>query len=48
MNRAITVEQTIVEVSKRHSPTGERMIVKEYPKDDEARTLRIRTRSSGR
>ena len=41
VNRAITVEQTIVEVSKRHSPTGERMIVKEYPKDDEPRTLRI-------
>lgn len=41
LNRAITVEQTIVEVSKRHSPTGERMIVKEYPKDDEPRTLRI-------
>lgn len=41
VNRAITVEQTIVEVSKRHSPTGERMIVKEYPKDDEPRTLRV-------
>jgi integrase len=41
LNRAITVEQTIVEVSKRHSPTGERMIVKEYPKDDEPRTLRV-------
>lgn len=41
VNRAITVEQTIVEVSKRHSPTGERMIVKEYPKDDGPRTLRI-------
>ena len=35
------VEETIVEVSKRHSPTGERMIVKPYPKDDEARTVRI-------
>lgn len=41
LNRAITVEQTIVEVSKRHSPTGERMIVKEYPKDDEPRTMRV-------
>ena len=28
-------------MSKRHSPTGERMIVKPYPKDDEARTIRI-------
>jgi len=39
--RTITVEQTIVEVSKKHSPTGERMIVKDYPKDDEPRTLRV-------
>lgn len=41
LKRTITVAQTIVEVSKRHSPTGERMIMKEYPKDDEPRTLRI-------
>jgi hypothetical protein len=38
---AIVVEETILEVSKRHSPTGERMIVKPYPKNDEARTLRV-------
>lgn len=41
LRRLLVVEETIVEVSKRHSPTGERMIVKPYPKDDEARTLRI-------
>jgi integrase len=41
LRRTITVEETIVEVSKRISPTGERMIVKPYPKDDEPRTLRV-------
>ena len=34
---SLTVEETIVEVSKKHSPTGERMIVKPYPKDNEPR-----------
>ena len=33
------MEDTIVEVSKKISPTGERMIVKPYPKDNESRTL---------
>ena len=41
LRRTISVEQTIVEVSRKHSPTGERMIVKDYPKDDEFRTLRV-------
>lgn len=41
LRRTITVEETIVEVSRRDSPTGERMIVKPYPKDDEPRTLRV-------
>ncbi|MDO8119725.1 tyrosine-type recombinase/integrase [Isoptericola sp. b490] len=41
LRRTFTVEQTIVEVSRKHSPTGERMIVKEYPKDDETRVLRV-------
>lgn len=36
LRRTITVEDTIVEVSKKISPTGERMIVKPYPKDDES------------
>ena len=39
--RTITVEETIVEISRKDSPTGERMIVKPYPKDDESRTLRV-------
>jgi integrase len=42
LRRQVTVEETIIEVSKRHSPTGERMIVKPYPKDNEARTFGVR------
>ena len=42
LRRTINVEETIVEVSKKVSPTGERMIVKPYPKDDEPRTLGVR------
>jgi integrase len=41
LRRTISVEQTIVEVSRKHSPTGQRMIVKDYPKDNEFRTLRV-------
>lgn len=41
LRRTITVEETIVEVSRKDSPTGERMIAKPYPKDDEPRTLRV-------
>src|SRR5665647_1541946 len=41
LRRAITVEETVVEVSRKDSPTGERMIIKPYPKDDEPRTLRV-------
>jgi integrase len=41
LRRTITVEETIVEVSRKDSPTGERMIVKPYPKDGEPRTLRV-------
>ncbi|GGC14021.1 tyrosine-type recombinase/integrase [Cellulomonas sp. APG4] len=41
LRRTITVEETIVEVSRKDSPTGERLIVKPYPKDDEPRTLRV-------
>ena len=37
----VRVQETIVEVSKKDSPTGQRMIVKAYPKDNEPRTLRI-------
>jgi integrase len=42
LRRLLTVEETIIEVPKRHSPTGERMIVKPYPKDNEARTFGVR------
>ena len=42
LRRTVTIEETIVEVSKRSSPSGERMIVKPYPKDNEPRTLGVR------
>ena len=35
----LTVEETIVEVSIKNSPTGKRMLTKPYPKDNEPRTL---------
>jgi hypothetical protein len=35
----VTVDQAIVEASKKHSGTGERLIIKPYPKDNESRTL---------
>jgi integrase len=41
LRRTITVTETIVEVSKKDSPTGQAMIVKPYPKDDEPRTLHV-------
>lgn len=41
LRRTLTVEETIVEISRKDSPTGERMLFKPYPKDDEPRTLRI-------
>lgn len=41
LRRTLTVEETIVEVSKKVSPTGQRMIVKPYPKDDEPRVLTV-------
>ena len=39
----MTVEETIVEVSKKHSATGERMIIKPYTKDNESRTFGVRS-----
>lgn len=39
--RTVTVQDTIVEVSTKDSPTGRRMIVKPYPKDDEPRTVAV-------
>ncbi|NUU15807.1 tyrosine-type recombinase/integrase [Cellulomonas humilata] len=41
LRKTVTVEETIVEVSRKDSPTGERMIVKPYPKNDVSRTLRV-------
>ncbi|MBC7632149.1 tyrosine-type recombinase/integrase [Aeromicrobium sp.] len=35
----LTVEATIVEVSIKNSPTGQRMLTKPYPKDNEPRTM---------
>jgi integrase len=43
LRRTVTVEETIVEVSKKHSGTGERMIIKLYPKDDESHTFGARS-----
>lgn len=41
LRRLIHVRETIVEVSKKVSPTGERMLHKAYPKDDQHRTLTV-------
>jgi integrase len=41
LRRTITVHETVVETSKRHSPTGERVFIKPYPKDDEPRTITV-------
>jgi integrase len=35
----LAVQETIVEVSLKNSPTGQRMLTKPYPKDNEPRTL---------
>jgi integrase len=35
----LMVEETIVEVSLKNSPTGKRMLTKAYPKDNEPRTM---------
>jgi integrase len=44
LRRTLTIEETIIEVSHKHSPTGERMVVKPYPKDNEPRTIGVRQR----
>ena len=41
LRRTVTVSETIVEVSKKDSPTGQRMIIKPYPKNDQSRTLHV-------
>ena len=40
-SRRLTVEETIVEVSHKNSPTGQRMLTKPYPKDNEPRTMAL-------
>jgi integrase len=42
LRRTLTIEETIIEVSRKHSPTGERRVVKPYPKDNEPRTFGVR------
>lgn len=42
LRRTITVQETIVEVPRKVSPTGERFVFKPYPKDDEPRTVGVR------
>jgi integrase len=42
LRRMVSVEDTIVETSKKNPPTGERFIVKRYPKNNEARTFGVR------
>lgn len=39
--RVVNVHRTLVEVSKKNSPTGERTFVKDYPKDNEPRLVQI-------
>jgi integrase len=41
LRKTVTGEETIIEVSTKHSPTGQRYTVKPYPKDNEARTFGI-------
>jgi integrase len=60
LTKTVTVEETIIEVSRQHSPTGQRYVTKAYPKDNQPRTfgvddvwlqaiaLHIKTHSIGR
>jgi integrase len=41
IKRTLSVEETVVEVSIKNSPTGARMLTKPYPKDNEARTMAL-------
>ena len=42
LRRTLTVEETVVETSKKNSPTGDRFIIKPYPKSDVPRTFGVR------
>ena len=37
----VTVRRTLVEVARKNSPAGQRIFVKDYPKDDEQRLIAI-------
>jgi integrase len=41
IKRTLSVEETVVEVSIKNSPTGHRMLTKPYPKDNEPRTMTL-------
>jgi integrase len=41
LRRVIAVDRVVVEVSRKISPTGERMVIKDYPKDNEPRSVRV-------
>jgi integrase len=41
IKRTLTVEETLVEVSIKNSPTGARMLTKPYPKDNEPRSMEL-------
>ncbi len=44
--RVVRIEETIVEVARKDSPTGARYLVKAYPKDDQPRTIGISSQLS--
>lgn len=41
LRKSVTVEETIIKVSKRHAPTSQRYVAKPYPKDNEPRTFGV-------
>jgi integrase len=41
IKRTLRVEETVVEVSRKNSPTGARMLTKPYPKDNEPRAMAL-------
>lgn len=41
LRRRIRVEETVLELSKKNSPTGQRIVFKPYPKDNEPRILTV-------
>ncbi len=41
LTKSLTVEETVIEVSRQHSPTGERYVAKPYPKSNEPRTFGV-------